>query len=233
MYSNDKVKQRVRKLLNQAADREGTPEGEAFYEKAFALMAQYGLAASQVDDSPDAQVGYSVIEFSGTYTDMQARLATALAKVLHCECFVNSKRRSTRVSRITIFGAEHNRDRAEMLFRMLNLSMATGAARISGSGAIRRKRSFMLGFIQAVAEKLREAEQSIQEENRGYGVLVVDYKNQASEALNAYLEKHGMRLSSRPAHNTIDAHAYNSGADSGRNSDLGQQRIHHRRALAG
>ena len=45
----DDLKSRVQKLLNQAADREGTPEGDTFYEKAFDLMARYGFDES-LDD---------------------------------------------------------------------------------------------------------------------------------------------------------------------------------------
>ncbi|WP_231914600.1 DUF2786 domain-containing protein [Corynebacterium renale] len=232
MHANDKIKSRVQKLLNQAADREGTPEGDIFYEKAFALMAQYGLEASQLGDEREDE-GILRLEFSGTYTDMQARLATALAKVLHCVCFVNSLPRSTRVYEITIFGAAHHRGRVEMLFHMLNLTMAGGAARISGPRAVSRKRSYMLGFIHAVTDKIRDAENAVMEHNHGYGTLVIDHRSEAVRSLDKYLESRGLRLASRKSNNTVDPDAYDSGADAGRNSDLGQTRLQGRRALAG
>ena len=46
------IKAKVEKLLRQAADREGTPEGDAFREKAFSLMAEYGVCLLYTSPSP-------------------------------------------------------------------------------------------------------------------------------------------------------------------------------------
>ena len=92
----DKIKERVQKLLNQAADQEGTAEGEAFYRKAFDLMATYGFEERDLD-SPGAndEVITREFRFAGSYTDMQSQLLSYLVAALHCVAFRHGKRNST------------------------------------------------------------------------------------------------------------------------------------------
>ena len=81
------VREKVRKLLNQAADREGTPEGDVFRDKAFALIAQYGLDPAKLGDPTDAGAEMKVVDLdmSGAYQRQQIGLLNALARALHCE----------------------------------------------------------------------------------------------------------------------------------------------------
>ena len=79
------VREKVRKLLNQAADREGTPEGDVFRDKAFALIAQYGLDPAKLGDPTDAGAEMKVVDLdmSGAYQRQQIGLLNALARALH------------------------------------------------------------------------------------------------------------------------------------------------------
>ena len=43
------MKEKVQKLLALARDRQGTPEGETFENKAFELMAKYGVSAAALE----------------------------------------------------------------------------------------------------------------------------------------------------------------------------------------
>lgn len=120
----NKIKERVQKLLNQAADREGTAEGEIFYQKAFDLMAAYGFEERDLDN-PDAEdeVIRREFAFSGSYSEMQAHLLVGLTNALHCVAFYNGVYGSTRVLSATVFGVKRHVDRIEMLFSLLNPQM--------------------------------------------------------------------------------------------------------------
>ena len=85
MRDIDKIKEKVQKLLNLAADRAGTPEGDSFYEKAFALMAAYGFDERDLTAPDEGDVvAHKHYEFAGAYSDMQSRLLLAIAQALHC-----------------------------------------------------------------------------------------------------------------------------------------------------
>lgn len=169
----DKVKERVQKLLNQAADRAGTAEGEVFYQKAFDLMAAYGFEERDLRNHSDAdEVIMRTFALSGAYTDMQASLLLNVCSALHCVAYMESARRSRKVSAVTAFGLRRHVERAEMLYAVLNPQMAAGAQQVSGNrvlgvATVVARRSYMGGFISVVADRLQAAEGSVAAGKRG------------------------------------------------------------------
>lgn len=130
MRTEDKIKQRVQKLLNQARDREGTPEGDVFYARAFELMAQYGYEQRDIDGPEPSEVGQRAYEFTGSYTEMQANLLLTIAAALHCRVF------SARVQLHADEGRRHFRVHAPPRARgHALLAAATGDARGRPEGA--------------------------------------------------------------------------------------------------
>ncbi|AKK02305.1 DUF2786 domain-containing protein [Corynebacterium epidermidicanis] len=230
-----KVKERIRKLLAQAADQEGTPEGEVFYRKAFELMARYGLEQSDVPSDPHSKRTTSAeYHFDGSYTDLQARLLLTIANALHCVGVQDVVHRSTRVSAVKVFGLTSHLERVDMLYSILNLNMIAGAYGIVGRKGIRRaRRSYMLGFCLAVGQRLADAERKVASEHQPRTLALIDDRTKAKEALDAYLSEQGMRVFTRKSRSELDPAAYGAGAAAGARSDIGQARVSSRRAIAG
>ena len=232
----DKVKEKVQKLLNQAADREGTPEGDTFYAKAFRLMASYGFDERDLT-SPDEgdEVIHKVFDISGHYSDMQARLLLAVAGALHCTGFMTPVRYSTRADSVTVFGLRRHIERISMLFSLLLPVMFAGAKRLTAAesreSVVVRRRSFMTGFAAKIGERLAEAENTVAEHDGGYGLVLIDDHLAAEAARDEYAWEHGLIFGSNRRARSFDRHAYFRGQDAGALTDLGQTRVQSRPAL--
>lgn len=236
MGHQDKVKAKVRKLLNQAADREGTEEGEVYFRKAFELMAAYGFDARDLS-APDSgdEVVHRVVEFSGAYTEMQSALLLSIATALHCTGFAQRVHRSTRITCAVVFGLRRHVDRVEMLFALLSPVMAAGARRVSGApgGAttVVKRRSFMTGFAHQVGLRLSEAEHTVADAHGCYALALVSDAEKAHRAQQDYADEHGVYFSQFRSQRSFDGVSFGRGVEAGNRSDLGQTRVQARRAL--
>ncbi|WP_295624221.1 DUF2786 domain-containing protein [uncultured Corynebacterium sp.] len=232
----------VRKLLNQAADREGTPEGDAFRDKAFALIARHGLDPDKLGDPADAGARMTSLDLdmSGSYGRQQIGLLNVLGRALHCEV-VHWSGRAGAGARGTVIGAVRHVDRVRLLFSVLCPHMLAGAAELrSGSSAVtaRWRRSFMVGFAVAVGERLEAQEKAAADHatattaaGSGTGanaalVLVGDAERARDE-----LHRRFPLLRRSTSKARLDGDAFMHGAAAGRNTDLGQERMGARRAL--
>lgn len=233
----DKIKERVQKLLNQAADRVGTDEGEVFYQKAFDLMAKYGFEERDLSNpSEDDEVIVRTFALGGSYTDMQASLLFELCSALHCTAFTESARGSRSVSTVTAFGLRRHLERVDMLYGVLNPQMAAGAQDISGSRAfgvstVVARRSYMRGFISVVVSRLLAAEGTVAAGKGKYALALMDDRDKAQDAMDAFAAQHGIVFTSRASKASLDAGSFLRGANAGERSDLGQTRVRARPAL--
>lgn len=217
------MKEKVRKLLNQAADQEGTPEAAVFYEKAFGLMAKHGFAERDFAGGGDEAMKRLDHEFTGTYTDMQMNLLNVIADALHCVAVAARRPRAVGVVSGSVFGLRVHVERVELLFALLNPMMA-GLCR---EGSVTGRRSFMTGFAAEIGRRLREAEAQVGEEHRGYAVALISDRERARSFMSAAVEG----ISSHRRKGRVDPDAYIQGAAAARNADLGQTRISGRRGL--
>lgn len=226
-----KIKQKVQKLLNQAADREGTPEGESFYAKAFALMAEYGFAERDLDTKDgDTDVIHKTIAFKGAYTDMQNALLSAIANALHCTGFSNRKYRASGFVSTMLFGDRRHLARVEMLYSMLNPVMLSAAKRIevnlwSNESLVVKRRSFMEGFASTIGTRLKDAETTVSDGDDRYALVLVDDLDKARAALDEYTASEGMNIRQHNTNRAFDADAWGQGVDAGKLADLGQDRL--------
>lgn len=233
----DKIKERVQKLLNQAADRAGTAEGESFYQKAFELMAAYGFEERDIRRQSDGdEVIMRTFSLSGSYTDMQASLLLNVCGALHCTAYMESVRRSRKVSAVTAFGLRRHLERVDMLFSVLNPQMAAGAQQVSGSrelgvATVVARRSYMGGFISVIVDRLQAAEGSVAAGKGEYALALMDDRDKAQDAMNAFAAEQGIAFTYRSSKATVDIGSYFQGASAGENSDLGQTRVRARPAL--
>lgn len=239
MKDIDRLKLKVRKLLAQAEDREGTPEGEVFYARAFDMMAAYGFDARDLT-RPDAgdEVTRLEIDLTGAYTDMQAVLLLAIASALHCTGLHTTARNSTRVPSVTLFGLRRHLDRVGMLHALLNPAMLLGARRHSSTGwygtsTVVKRRSFMTGFAQSVGSRLSAAEDSAAAADTRYALALVDDLDIAERARDDYIRNAGLHVTSCRARRSYDGAAYGDGVYAGAQIDLGQDRVRARPAFPG
>lgn len=235
MNSIDKIKQRVHKLLNQAADRSGTPEGDVFYSKAFELMASYGFDERDLNHADQGDdIAVEEVELSGSYTDMQALLLSGMAGALHCEALSVGVRNSTKVRRVMVFGLRRHVDRLILLFSMLMPQMVAKALdqpAQPGYSTVVSRRSFMSGFASQVAARLSEAEETVAAASTGYELALIDDASRAAAARDNYLEVNNLYATSKHSQRSMNATAYYSGMDAGNSSDLGQTRLRQQPAL--
>ena len=229
------IKSKVAKLLAHAADQEGTPEAASFYNKAFDLMARYGIEQSELDDpNEDNRPTHAVIEFSGSYTECQSTLLHGICMALHCEDIGTPLPHSTKMLRTDIFGMANHVERVQMLFSLLNpqmLTLANKQPRRYGVPVRTAKRSFMRGFAEKVLSRLQEAETTVANEAPGQAVAVRSDRDRAKDYLKEYLEKHGLRIATTESKAKTDAHSFNSGQNAADRTDLGQKRMNAQRAL--
>lgn len=251
MATLETITLKVEKLLRMAADREGSPEGDSFREKAFELMAQYGVEESQLHQGEKATAERRDIDLTGTYTDMQFMLLNALGNVLHCQVIMFKVPRSSRVSKAVIFGRPHHVQRVTMLYGFLSTAMIAGATTMTDMwpdamiSVATRKRSWMTGFVAEIAAKLRiiEADHTAEYGSGGeagdaktsgdskvaaaHGALVLQKDLELAEDL---AREHFPHLrQSRSGRRTFDPQSYHQGAKEGQSMDLGQTRMSHAR----
>ncbi|RAV34663.1 DUF2786 domain-containing protein [Corynebacterium heidelbergense] len=231
------VQDKVEKLLRQAADREGTPEGDSFRDKAFELMAQYGVEASrEAAEDKTSHTADQQVNFAGTYTDMQFELLNTLAHALHCQVVRLKLRRSTKVHQAFVFGRDHHIERVMMLHTLLSGHMIVGASKapptcgFAHTSPQTQKRSWMRGFIHSVGSRLeaiemKHAPQFESQTSAARGVVAL--QDDRKQAYAAAREKFpGLKTDlSQGRPRTFDPFSYQAGVQAGAGMDLGQQRV--------
>lgn len=124
MGKQEKMTDKVAKLLRQAEDVVGTPEEAVFMAKAFEIMAKYGLEMSTVratkqgldmSDMADA-VEWKVVINSGKYIAAQAMIIFGMARAMHCKTVYSSSSGQTTV---WVYGMESHVERMQFLWELL------------------------------------------------------------------------------------------------------------------
>lgn len=173
---SDALLARVRKLLAMAEDPACTAgEAEAFTEKAAQLIAKYGIdqAMLAVADPAADPVGDRVLTLDPPYAREKAGLLAAVAAPMRCR--VVHLERS--LARSHLFGHAADLQRVELLFTSLLVQAAHGLAASPvpwGEHAAAYRRSWMVGYTQAISGRLWEAERSAAAETPGAELVLVD-----------------------------------------------------------
>ncbi|MFD3309436.1 DUF2786 domain-containing protein [Streptomyces sp. NPDC058694] len=170
---SDDVLAKVKAILRQAEDPAATKaEAEAFLQKATAMMAKYGIEQAMLrGDDPAAREKPAdrVVEVVAPWMGECKRLLSAIAFAMRCHpVYPGGKANKHRVH---LFGFPSDLHSVEVLYASLRLQMLQGAeradARLRPPGELPRayKRSWMLGFIRAVALRIGEAERAAREDS--------------------------------------------------------------------
>lgn len=227
MKNIDKIERRVRALLTQAADQDGTPEGDAFQARAFELMARYGVDQAQLGDNDTDEMTKRTINLTGSYSHQQLNLAGTIGHALHCQVYGRGTGR--KADSFTVYGRARHIERVVMLFSILNPQMATGAENLPKAPGVARtvqKRSWMDGFRIGVERRLRTAEKEATEAG-GQAVAVLD----DYAAAKAFAQQEAGKVRQLRSRATRDHRAMSAGIAAAGDMDLGQERIAGRIAI--
>jgi hypothetical protein len=181
---SDPLLARVRKLLAMAEDPACTPaEAEAFTAKATALIAKYGVDQAMLAAADPAidPVGDRIVVVDPPYARDKAGLLVAVAAPLRCRV-VHLTRQGT--VRSHLFGHVADLDRAELLFTSLLVQAAHGLSASPvpcGEHPAAYRRSWLVGYAQAVQGRLWAAEQSATDAAPGAEIVLLDRTEQVEQ----------------------------------------------------
>lgn len=158
---------KVKAILRMAEDPAATQaESEAFLQKATALMAKYGIEQAMLrgDDPTPEQPADRVMDIAPPWVGECKRLLSFIAYAMRCHPIYPGGKADKH--RVHLFGYASDLHSVEVLYASLRLQMLQGAERADARhrlpGELPRayKRSWMLGFIRAVALRIGEAERA-------------------------------------------------------------------------
>lgn len=224
---SEKALDRVRKLFAKAESVAGTPEAEVFLERAYALLAKYGvdetLARSGADpSSSEVMVLDHVV--SGKYQPDQIGLIASLAAAMHCKAVSSGRGDGTRV--VHIVGVRRHVERVGMLAGALTGIMLAAAARQRpgpGISAVTHRKSFMTGFAYEVGRRLAAAEAgavSASADAAGAGIVLRSDSQRAETELRRRFPS-----AVKGARRRVGTSGLDEGRRVGGSVDLGQRRF--------
>lgn len=226
---NNRIKNKIRKLLSLANDQQSTPEGDAALSRAMEMMAQYGVNRDDVEDTPvDTTLDITVIDISGyKYAKQQHYLIDRIARALNCRAVGNHGGYRKSVSTVSVAGRAVDRERVLMLFSVASPAMIASSviAVPAGSYRVRLHRlSHMLGYADAIKDSLTGHEENTRSQHGdSQAVILAD----AANAQRLMDETFGNVRSTGSSYSPGSYQAgYNEGSnfDTGNNARLGGSR---------
>jgi hypothetical protein len=230
--ASDRLLDRVRKLLAKAeAEGVTVAEAQALTAKAAELMAKYGidralLAAQRPEtDRPSSRL----LDIYNPWARVQAHLLCGLAAALRCQCILLPAGDGDQ--RVHMFGYESDLERTDVLYTSLLVQMWNGLiaadvpARASSVRAWRR--SWLLGFAEAVTARVRAAEEraersatSVPGGAKSTAALVL-----ADRSLVIRRNVNAAYPVTRTARLTYSGSGYGAGFREGERADIGTARV--------
>jgi Protein of unknown function (DUF2786) len=162
--ASDRLLDRVRKLLAKAeAEGVTVAEAQALTGKAAELMAKYGidraLLAAQRPETD--QPGSRLVDIYNPWARVQAHLLCGLAAALRCQCILLPAGDGDQ--RVHMFGYASDLERTDVLYTSVLVQMWHGLIAadvpVRASSVRAWRRSWLLGFAEAVTARVRAAEE--------------------------------------------------------------------------
>lgn len=219
------ITEKIEALLRKAESTEFEAEREAFSAKAEKLMIQYGIEMAQLNmnerHEPTDKVITSVIHITGIYQMALMSMAIKVAKAMGASGFYTDLRRVSKTIVVTIVDFETTMPNT---LRIVNSIMEQATFSMgfwwaankpfvpTNEGYIAR-RSYLDGFSQGAADRIRSERQEAVNEVSGAGELVLVRSGEIAKVLN----DHGVRPSK--GRRTFTPDAMGAGRRDGRNAD--------------
>jgi hypothetical protein len=228
---------RIEKLWRKANDPGATPaEREAFEAKALSLMERHRIEAAMLNlerDDPLEDVYYGVVE--GRYAMPLISMAEGIARAYSCRVwFYNRAYRKE----LYVFGFRSDAERVVRLAKMLLADAQAQAATYRSDSPAKTatyRRSFLVGYGNAVARRFREAEllsrqaaadRHGQDKVASAALVLVSREEQV---VKKFAEKRMTKARSSSAKTAADG--YRAGERAGQNAQTGNRSVGATRAL--
>jgi len=234
--ASDKTLERIRRLLAYAEHpNTGPEEAETFRERAYALMAKYGVQRAHLAASgqePDELGTYALI-IDKTHQEERVQLLNTIAVFKTCRVMqwqLGGK------SYVMICGHQSDLEVVKMLYASLSLQLAKEVANVTpshGRSLATARKSFIKGFRIRVGQKMDAANQAARAETahvegRSTDLVVRDRKAAVNDYFDS-LTPNASYLKEREG--TVDNAAYRAGVAAGDRADIGGPRIGGQRAI--
>ncbi|MFD6417041.1 DUF2786 domain-containing protein [Streptomyces sp. NPDC060194] len=224
----------IRALLAKAEDpRAPEAEAELARKRAFEMMAKYGVEQAMVGDanpSGDVPTDRKIV-LDNPWAMERVRLIHRIATALGCEMIHLGRNGDGPARSVHVFGYESDLQRVELLYTSLLLQMNGGLAAQTvppGQGARAWRRSWLLGFVNRVGDRIEEAERGAREAARGAttatgrsaALVLADRKAVVSRNYHQAYPR-----SRKSGSTTVTGNGYGAGWSAGGRADIGGKRI--------
>lgn len=240
--ADEKILERVRRLLAQAEDQAGTPEGDTFSAKAEELMIRHGIEQAVLDEADGTSKGEVTsrrIFCHAPYAKQKAGLVCTVAAYNQGKAVVHEPLGGwSKGCAVYAYGFAADLDTIEFLFTSLSLQAVTALA----TRAIPRDRfgdrmdaatfraGWLMDFDRGVASRMAEMEQRAKAaadrkhaaaggQPGGAELVLRDKKQQVTDHVRELYPHMGVMRSRSSGRGRGDGFA------AGRSADLGQQRF--------
>lgn len=245
MSNIDKLKRRAAAILNQAANAANEHEKRVFQEKAFALMAEYGLSEAELRamSSDPGKVVVKTFRFPSSYNRARIQLMHRIAEALHCQSTHKTSYRSG-----MIYGVESHVQRVAVLMELIEPQMLAEIAKTqpwqagdpdwkttsywsaAEKAAITRehRRGFGIGYAETIGIRLFNKEREVinnglssgDETHKAGALMLLSDAEKAQKELDRI--HNGKKL--RVANIRMPDEGYHEGAAAGRKADISGDR---------
>ena len=245
------ILRRVRALMDKANSTEFEGEAKTFRDKAFELMAAYGIEQAVLEATGKAatdDITTIRIDFVSSFSFEKHMLLRAISTALGCKTIMTPSGKSVLYTEVV--GHRSDLERVEFLYTLLLIQAETGAAKLKAHShggyygprtvaahtrALRA--AYLRGFGEEVGGRLtaiqRHAANQSDVAHAGDGApgaaLVLASRWEVVERAFGELFPETSEHKTRRHYNKK---GYAAGQAGGRNADLGQDRFAHRKALA-
>ncbi len=223
---NDKLKQRMQKLLAMSQDTSSPEEAMIAAKRLHALLSKHSMSMADVGDESE-QIGEG--SFESINFPYRRVIAHHVAKLYYCQMYYVRHRRN--YAQIVLVGKEHHRQIAETIIDQVLRIVDRDAAKASMRACGRRDSTYISSFRNGAAATIAQRCLQLISEARA-GNLVDDETGEKLPVLaslydqeNALVDEFlaGVELRTRKSRTRAnDAMARASGAETGRRVPLHQ-----------
>ncbi|GAA2875154.1 DUF2786 domain-containing protein [Streptomyces mexicanus] len=229
----DPMLAKIRAILAKAEATGYPAEAEALTAKAAELMAKYGIEQAMLHDgnaTGDAPTDRKVV-IENPWAMERVHLINRIALAMGCQLIHLGRVGGGPARQVHIFGHESDIQRVELLYTSLLLQMGSSLARQAvpyGQGARAWRRSWLLGYISRVGDRIEEAERRARVDasnettaaGRSAALVLADRKAVVERNFRAAYPR--IR---RGRSTTMSGNGYGAGWAAGGRADIGGRRV--------
>ncbi|QAY15889.1 hypothetical protein SEA_TINABELCHER_66 [Streptomyces phage TinaBelcher] len=233
----------IKALLAKAEDPAASPEeAEAYFTRAAALMAKYGIEQAMLAEArPETdELTNRAFDIKGKYVPDRAALLFSITHALGAQNVywnLTDYDNGKRYRKVRVYAHQSTLDRIEMLFSTLQLQALNGMAKarpMYGESVTAYRKSWMAGFSSTVRKRLAEAEetalQEAQQQTGGASTELVLVKREA--AVERFFKQAHPKVKTAPRRR-LTGNGWRDGRAAGERADIGGRQIGRtRKALA-